>query len=144
MIAWQEKPKLPTSCFCTFLSTPNTRRGGFLGIPLQSQSNLDTKIYSKNFGFGAFCEFIECYNPSLTGKKSQSRYFKRIPLKDGAEVAELYHYKGWELVVSRNHRLYARRVFQHDEDENYVFLWQILSVICYSVQHWFLYTGGKL
>ena len=67
-----------------------------------------------------------------------------IPLEGGVVVPPLYHYKGWELIVEKRKALYVRRVFKHIEDNSYVFLWQILSVICNAVQHWFLYTGGKL
>ena len=119
-----------------------------LGISLPNAQAVVKSPMTKILGAGAVCTYQENMEPTGTGKGADRGYFTMDPIEHGSIVMPLlYHYFAWDLwkkSKSSKKLHWARRVYKNTENGEYVFLWSILSTICFKTQHYFLYTSGKL
>ena len=117
-----------------------------LGISLPHAQAVGKLAMTKILGAGAVCTYQENMEPTGTGKSADRGYFTMDPIEHGPIVMPLlYHYFGWDLWKKSSKKQYwARRVYKNTDNGEYVFLWSILSTICFKTQHYFLYTSGKL
>lgn len=107
---------------------------------------LPTAKFDRKLGFdGPSVSYTENLEATNNGKKPRSRYYTMDETPSSlVKIPSLYHYYVWDLVVDRGKKVptYARRVYVHTGHGGTVFLWAILSTICFKVDHQFLYTSG--